>query len=168
VGHSVVSSSSRDYRVGRAVDGCGGFEKGVGSERGGDSGWIEDIALFRSMCTAHKGGLRVPPNTIPLPLGACVQLRNMPKLFADVIVAQPEPPPKPLPPPKVSPREVRDERRFVTEAGLHGSTRIACGWRHCVAVNATGETCAWGSNSHGQVGWLSSRVLSPGHFNLIP
>ena len=110
-------------------------------------------------CALRTKGLRVPPNTIPLPLGACVQLRNMPKLFADVIVAQPEPPPKPLPPPKVSPREVRDERRFVTEAGLHGSTRIACGWRHCVAVNATGETCAWGSNSHGQVGWLSSRVF---------
>ena len=103
-------------------------------------------------CALRTKGLCVPPNMIPLPLGAWVQLRNMPKLFADVITAQPVPPPKPLPPPKVSPREVRDERRFVTEAGLHGSTRIACGWRHCVAVNATGETCAWGSNSHGQVG----------------
>jgi alpha-tubulin suppressor-like RCC1 family protein len=74
----------------------------------------------------------------------------MPKLFSDVIVAA-KPAPAPAPLPKESPREVRDERRFVTEAGLHGSTRMACGWRHCVAVNAVGEVCAWGSNSHGQV-----------------
>ena len=132
MGHSVVSSSSSDSRVGWGVRGA-----------------------------LRTKGLCVPPIMIPLPLGACVQLRNMPKLFADVITAQLEPPPKPLPPPKVSPRDVRDERRFVTEAGLHGSTRIACGWRHCVAVNAVGETCAWGSNSHGQVGWLWIYVFSP-------